>query len=462
MLLCIDFISDKVNIVCLKAKKVKVTSLMVKESFFYDVSESLQLNVSELGEYLKERSKGIKEIRVSGTPESTFHKIFVLPDLKKKLLNSAVEAEVIKTFGNEYQFKQASLGQVPGQGNKVNRKVITAGMKRQDLEEFCERFSDSRVKPSLYTTYPTAVKGLLDKLGVPFDKPLAFIQIEEPACRIVVFKDEEIRLTRELTMNAMPGRAESSALAKDIYRTLLFYNDSYPEERAQRLMFVGDSATREIEEILKQKTGAGIIPFDPKINFELGSEATNIHPACLGLALLNVARVTFGFVPFSVQEKKKIKRVMVTCSTVMASVLLVFLLIISRLSFDLKDLDAFHGGIKGEIKMKQDRLKEMSLEFVSQSIESSQPPWSEILLELAAVVPPGVALKTLTLKNAKMVWRGEVSGLADGSDEINSLLKVEETEDNFKKSPLFDGVKLLERELRGEQVEFRIIYQLNI
>jgi Tfp pilus assembly protein PilN len=147
---------------------------------------------------------------------------------------------------------------------------------------------------------------------------------------------------------------------------------------------------------------------------------------------------------------------------VAAGVLLVFILIMSRLSFDLKDLDAFHGGIKGEIRMKEDRLKEMPLEFISQSIETSQPPWSEILMELAAVVPPGVALSTFTLKDVKRVWRGEVTGVANGSDEINSLLKVEETEDNFSRSPMFDGVKLTERELQGERVEFKIIYQLNI
>jgi hypothetical protein len=52
--------------------------------------------------------------------------------------------------------------------------------------------------------------------------------------------------------------------------------------------------------------------------------------------------------------------------------------------------------------------------------------------------------------------------LADGTDEINSLLKVEETQNNFFKSPLFDGVKLTERELQGEQVGFKIIYQLNM
>ncbi|MGB2769931.1 MAG: PilN domain-containing protein, partial [Candidatus Zixiibacteriota bacterium] len=96
------------------------------------------------------------------------------------------------------------------------------------------------------------------------------------------------------------------------------------------------------------------------------------------------------------------------------------------------------------------------------SIETTQPPWSDILLELAAVVPPGVALKTLTLKNVKKMWRGEVTGIADGSDEINSLLQVEELQNSFAKSPLFTGVKLIERKLQGNQVVFKIIYQLDV
>ena len=153
---------------------------------------------------------------------------------------------------------------------------------------------------------------------------------------------------------------------------------------------------------------------------------------------------------------------LVLCSSASIGVILIFVLVMSRFSLDLSNLDAFHGGIKGEIRMREDRLREMPLEFVSQFIEASQPPWSEILLELAAVVPPGVALKTFSLKNAKRVWRGEVSGMAYGSDEINSLIKVEETQNNFVKSPLFDGVRLTGRELQGQQVEFKIIYQLNI
>jgi hypothetical protein len=385
-----------------------------------------------------------------------------VPDLKKKMLHSAVEAEVIKAQGNEHQFKEKDLGEVPGPGNKVNRKMMTAGLKRDALEQLSQSFAFSRVKPQSYTTYPVALQALLEKLGLLSEKPLAFVEVSRPASRIVVFKEQEIRLTRELPIAGEAKDLDKSALAKDIYRTLLFYNDAYPEERVERLLFAGSFTTPEIEHSLKEKTGAELVRFDPESVFQMEQEVANVHPGCLGLALLDVDRLNFGFVPFSVQEKRKIKKMLVLCSSASIGVILIFILVMSRFSLDLSNLNAFHGGVKGEIKMKEDRLKEMPLEFVSQSIETSQPPWSEILLELAAVVPPGVALKTFSLKNAKRVWRGEVSGMAHGSDEINSLLKVEETQNNFVKSPLFDGVRLTERELQGQQVEFKIIYQLNI
>lgn len=455
MMLCMDFAGEQV-----------LMAAVAKEKKKFIISASLEIPASELPQFFGEQFKNmpgrVDEIRVSGPLEDTFHKIFVVPDLKKKMLFSALEAEVIKAMGSDYQFKEKDLGQVPGPGNKVNRKMMTGGIKRSALEELYGMFAGSRMKPGLYTTYPAAVHSMLKKLEVLSDEPLAFIQADQTVCRIVVFKGDEIRLTRELHTTAVPEDKENSALAKDIYRTLLFYNDSYPEERAERLMFTGSSASPQLEQSLRQRTGAEVVPFDPANVFQLAQDVTRIHPGCLGLALLDPDRLDYGFLPFSLQEKKKIKRTLVLCSSATAGVVLVFLLAMSRFSFDLGDLKAFHGGIKGEIKMKEDRLKEMPLEFVSQSIESSQPPWSEILLELAAVVPPGVALETLTLKDAKKVWRGEVSGVADGTDEINSLLKVEETQNNFVKSPIFDGIKLTERELRGEQVEFKISYQLSI
>jgi hypothetical protein len=373
-----------------------------------------------------------------------------------------VETEVIKAFGNDYQFKELDLGEVRGPGNKVNRKMMTVGLKRNALEELSRIFINSKKEPSIYTTYPVALKALLERMGALGEDPLAFMELIHPVSRVVIFYGKEIRLTRDLPTAEKGKDPESSALAKDIYRTLLFYNDTYPDERVKRLMFSGSLTRPEIEKNSRQKTAAEIVPFTPENFFQTDERKSGLYPGCLGLALLNPERCDFGFVPFSVQENKKVKKTLALSISASLGILLLFALIISRFSWDLRNLEMFHRGIQGEITMKEDQLKEMSLEFISQSIETSQPPWSEILWELAAVVPQGVALKTFTLKKVKRNWLGEVTGMAEGEDEINSLLQVEEMQTSFVQSPLFKSVKLIERELQGRQVKFKIIYQLDI
>ena len=54
MLLCMDFVGEKVNILCAENKKEKIRAV-----------ESLELNVSDLGEYLRSKSGKIEETRVS-------------------------------------------------------------------------------------------------------------------------------------------------------------------------------------------------------------------------------------------------------------------------------------------------------------------------------------------------------------------------------------------------------------
>jgi hypothetical protein len=455
MILCVDFADKKTKITGVERERKRVRVVTSHELADPDPDRSLR-------DYLKSISASVDEIRVSAALEDTFHKVFLMPDLKKKMLRSALETEVVKAFGGDYQFKDRDIGEAPGPGGKANRKIMTAGLKRDALEKLSLRFADSRIKPSVYTTYPAAVQCLLEETGILSEEPLAFVEIDRPSSRIIVFKGAEIRLTREVNVAEEGKDPDHSMLAKDIYRTLLFYNEAYPEDRVSRLVFAGNSAVSDVAPSLRQKAAAEIVAFDPKSTFSGLDKTTYVHAGCLGLALLDPVRCGFGFVPFSVQEKKKVKRTLAVSSSVSLGVLLVFVLLISRFSLELINLNAFHRGIKGEIKMKEDRLREMSLEFVSQSIESSQPPWSDILMELAAVVPPGVALNTLTLRQVKRVWRGEVTGVAEGADEIASLLKVEETQSSFERSPLFSGVRLTERELRGSDVEFKITYQLEI
>jgi len=455
MLLCVDFASKKVKLTGVEREK---ESLRVAESLEFDVSDLAH----SLGEYLQAASRNIDEIRVSGALENTFHRIFVIPDLKGKMFQQALETEVTKAFSREYQFKCQDLGEVPGPGNKVNKKMMTTGMKINTLEELSQMFAKSRVKPRILTTYPAALQALARELNLLSEESLGFLDLDYPTSRIVIFKGDEIRLTREVNVLEEEKDPDRSALATDIYRTLLFYTENYPNQMVTKLVFSGNSATTKCVNILTQKTGAQVVPFLPETIFHGITEIPPIHPGCLGLALLDPGSFDFGFVPFSVQGKKKVKKILTLSSSFALGIILILGLAISRLSLNLENLAVYDGGIKGKIRMKEDRLKELDLEFVSHSIETSQPPWSEILLEMAAAVPTGVILESFSLKNAKKIWRGEITGLAEGSDEISSLLLVERVQSNFNKSPLFKGVKLTDKELQGKKVEFKISYQLNM
>ena len=455
MLLCVDFASKKVRITGVKREK---QSLEVVEALEFDTGELAK----SFGEYFKRASRDIDEIRVSGALENTFHRMFIMPDLKARVLNAALETEVIKAFEKGYQFKYQDLGEVSGPGNKVSRKIMTAGMKRDTLEELSRMFSNSRVRPNIFTTYPVALQTFLGELGLLSEESLGFLDLDHPTTRMVIFKGDEIRLTREVNVLEEEKDPDRSALATDIYRTLLFYTETFPNEMVTKLVFAGNSSTTKCIAILTQKTGAEIVPFLPETIFPKIKEAPYIHPGCLGLALLNSHHLDFRFMPLSVQKKRKIRRTVTMSSSVILGIVLILALAISRLSLNLKSLNVYHGGINGEIRMKEDRMKELGLEFISHSIETSQPPWSEILLEMAAVVPAGVVFKSFALKKVKRLWRAEITGLAEGSDEISSLLLVEKMQNNFIQSPLFKGVKLTEKELLGTRVEFKISYQLNM
>jgi len=455
MILCIDLTSKKIKIAGVK-----------KERESLEIVESLELNSSEfskrLAELFERSSCRIDEVRISASAENTFHKIFTLPNLKKKMLDQALEVEVTKAFGKDYQFRCRDLGEVPGPGNKVNRKLMTVGIKADTLERLSKLFESLPAKPSLFTTYPVALQALLRRARLSSEEATAFVELDHPTSRIVIFKGNEIRLAREVNVLEEEKDPDRSALAKDIYRTLLFYTETYPNEVVDRLVFSGNSSISRAIETLRQKTKAKILPLSLETVSRGLKDESHVHPGCLGLALLRPDHFSLGFIPVSVQKRMKIRKTLALSSTITLGILLIILLAVSRLSLNLKNLNAYHGGIKGEIKMKEDRLRELGLEFVSHSVETSQPPWSEILLEMAAVVPPGVVFKSFTLKKVKRVWRGEVTGLAEGSDEISSLLLVERLQNNFNQSPLFNGVGLLERELQGKKVEFKIGYQLDM
>jgi hypothetical protein len=457
MMLCLDFTSKKIKIVGVEIEKGKSFTVKVSQEFslFTDLATFFE-------EYLKSASADIEEIRVSASLENTFHKIFIIPELKKKMMAEALQAEVAKTFGVEYLYEKQNLGEVLGPGPKVNRKIMTAGIKRNTLEDLSNMFVNSKVKPNIFTTYPAAILALLDRLGLLIEDPMGFLELDYPTSRIIIFKGKEIRLTRELGMVEEEKDPDRSALNLDIFRTLLFYNENYPEERISKLIFAGSSANQQTMDTLTRKTEAEIVPFLPETIFQGIKEMPYIHPGCLGLALLDPFKFSFGFIPSTVKEKRKLKKTIALSSVGLFVVFLICALMVTRYTLDLKNISTYQGGIKGQIKMKEDRLKDMALEFVTHSIQSTEPTWPDFLLEQASVVPNGVALTSMSLKKVNNKWQGEINGTADGGDELRSLILLDEILKNLSQSPFFTGVKMQKKELSGTQADFKITYQLKV
>ncbi len=449
MLLCIDWAGEKVKIARVEDGHGEI-----------QVDEAREIDTSDLGRYLRNIAGKIKEIRVAVPIEKSFHKTFMVPNISGNLLNQAIAHEVKKSFGRNYQFKYTDLGEVVVPNTRVNKRIMTVGVERETLEELSLVFAHLSVRPKIYTTYPVALLALLDKVGMLSAESMGFVEMSYPKSRIVIFKGREIRLTRELPLSEGDKDQENIFLAKDIQRTLLFYTESFPGESVANLLVLGKFITPDILESLKQKTGANIIPFSSQPFFQDIEDGSEIYPGCLGLAITSPPDTHFQFTPFSIKEKKKIKRTVSLFSSVFLGLVLIFGLIIFRFSLDLRQLNIYRQGIKGEIKMKEDRMKELSSELVSHSLEISQPHWSETLLELAAVIPAGVSINSMTIKKDKHEWVGEVGGSVEGTDQFASLYLVEQFQYNLLQSPLFSKARIVDKKMEEENIIFKIEYQL--
>ncbi len=449
MLLCIDLAGEKAKIAMVEDGRGEI-----------QVNEALEINISDLGKFLRSKSESINEIRVSVPVDRTFHKTFIVPNITGNILDKSIKNEVIKAFGRDFQFEHKDLGEIVAPHTRVNKKIMTAGVERGALEELALVFAHFSIRPKIYTTYPIAIQMLLEKVGLLPEESLAFVEISHPKSRMVIFKGKEIRMTRELSLSEGDKDQVDSFFAKDLQRTLRFYTESFPGERVTKLVVLDHFITTDTLENLKQKTGADIIPFSSQPFFREIEDGSRIYPGCLGLALLNPTDCHFKFMPCSVQEKKKMKKTVSLFSSIFLGLVIILGLVIFRYSLDLRQLSIYRGGIKGEIRLKEDRLRELSSELVSHSLEISQPHWSETLLELGAIMPAGVSLKSMTIKKAKNGWTGEVDGWVEGVDQFTSLFLVEQLQINFLKSPLFSGAKIVDKQLEGENVAFKITYQL--
>lgn len=418
------------------------------------VIKLLKLSREELAKYLSEEKRKL-DIRVCGSIEGSVHKTVFIPPLKGNLLKSSIQQETKKIFEEESEYLYEELGQVEEGDAGTQAKVMVVALGRKHLEELVSLFSNYKTKPSIFTTYPLAVRTLLEKIGeLKGDENVAFVDVSGDRSRILIFKGKEIRITRGLPLKMEEGVGETDRLIKDIHQTVLFYTENFPQDKIEKIVVGGSFKPSDFLEALKKKVELKVVPVWAEEIFQGSNEELLTYPGCLGLTLLTPKKFQFSLVPTSIKEKRKNKKMATLLVAVFIGAVLFILSANLKYSLDWLRLLDDEKAVQGEIKKRENELKELSAELIYNSVEA-QPAWTDFLLELASLVPDDITLNSLTVKRAGKKWQAEINGIIQGEDKVESFYRAEELRILFNQSTIWASPNL-ERKLEGDNLKFKV------
>ncbi|MCJ7498590.1 MAG: hypothetical protein MUO78_10745 [candidate division Zixibacteria bacterium] len=418
------------------------------------VIKLLKLSREELAKYLSEEKRKL-DIRVCGSIEGSVHKTVFIPPLKGNLLKSSIQQETKKIFEEESEYLYEELGQVEEGDAGTQAKVMVVALGRKHLEELVSLFSNYKTKPSIFTTYPLAVRTLLEKIGeLKGDENVAFVDVSGDRSRILIFKGKEIRITRGLPLKMEEGVGETDRLIKDIHQTVLFYTENFPQDKIEKIVVGGSFKPSDFLEALKKKVELKVVPVWAEEIFQGSNEELLTYPGCLGLTLLTPKKFQFSLVPASIKEKRKNKKMATLLVAVFIGAVLFILSANLKYSLDWLRLLDDEKAVQGEIKKRESELKELSAELIYNSVEA-QPAWTDFLLELARLVPDDITLNSLTVKRAGKKWKAEINGIIQGEDKVESFYRAEELRILFNQSTIWASPNL-ERKLEGDNLKFKV------
>jgi len=418
------------------------------------VSKLLKLNRKELTDYLSKETRKL-DVRICGGIEGSVHKTILLPPLKKKLFYEAVEKETKKFLEEASEYTYEELGQAEDTTAGIQTKMMVACLGRKHLEELASIFSNYKARSIFFTTYPIAVRVLLEQTEeLKENETVAFVDVSGERSRILIFKGKEIRITRGLPLGSEEGKGVTERLIKDIHQTILFYTENYPRDKITKVVLGGSFKPSDFIEALKKQVDLDIIPLWTEEVFQGSNEELLTYPGCLGLALLNPKKFHFSLVPLSIKEREKNKKMVTWLASVFILVVLFILGANLKYSLDWLSLLDKERAVQGEIKKRETELKGLAKELISDSVEK-QPAWTEFLLELASVIPEDITLNSLTVKRAGKKWKGELTGIIQGYDNVERFYRAEELRILLNQCSTWTN-PILERKLEGDNLKFKI------
>ncbi len=407
----------------------------------------VQLN--ELPFLLKE-FKGIKEVKVAIITERMAHKRLLLPPAKDKIIKELVRRELHKHLKGVALFKYQEIGETRVEG--VRKKIYQAvGADSAFIQEIYLFLEKNGAKPTVLTTYPVAVRELLHrKYGR--EKCIAFVEINESRY-ITVIKGDEIRIVRVLTRKpADVLEEETDAIKKALLQTVFYHKQEFQGENIEKIVLAG----RDVEKMKEA------IETELHIDVEVFKEDPNLRlQSLIGLFYLHRKSCPFNLFPPQAIEKEKVKKTVAAGSVIIFILVACFAFRHAQLNAHLRHLNYFKKELENSVTKKEMSLKKLSKEFIAFQIEKGQPPWSEVLFELAALIPRRVVLTSFQVERNGEIFEGKAEGKVLCQSEIDGLELLGELKRRFALSPYFEDVQCQET-LDEEGMHFELQFKVPV
>ncbi len=382
------------------------------------------LKWDQLHEFFTMNKKDIKEVRLIGAFDEITHKILELPPVKGKLLNNLIKKELRRAFQGAFLFGYEVTGHLKID-NKLKKRVLAVGLDAGTVEEILKTLKTWRLSPTLFTTYPLALREIYKDMGK--SGPTAFLHLTEREVRVTFINDSEIQIYRAIQKKDSQNGVES--IKRGFLQTLNFYTQEYPAQRPQEIVVLGKNIPDNLVDLIEKESGIKAGYIQEKILRE--------YPQFLGATYISPRSTPFNFLPQEVKERRA------ALKTTFAVIFLAFalssyhLVQYFRMTNELRAIKSYQKGLVKMINLKENELAAYTEDIVEFFVKEEQPPWYSVLMEIAAVIPPSLNVVGLRIVREGHNWRAEAVGNAENLGRIESLRDLELLRKRAKRSPLF-------------------------
>lgn len=420
------------------------------------ILEQATLPLPQLQGWLARRRR--QEVRVAAAFDKWVHKPLTLPAVRA-VLPELVARETRHLVGDEVEASFEELGVVE-EGGESRLRVLATAVGREELDALARIFHGVRVEPALLTTTPLAHREFLRARGLLDAGAVACLDLEVERSSLMVYKDNEIRVIRNLPYGSAVGGEDLGLLLTDIKQTFFFHGAKFRGEPVTRLVVAGAPAGWDRLAALASGLDLEVVPLptDGLVAAGAGNDLAG-YETCLGLALLEPERFPHALVPGFLRVARR-DRALVRWFAAAAAVLAVgFALPAALMSREAKLASVREVAARRDLRRMEAWLSAKKQAMIARSIMAEQPAWEHLARELVAIVPAQVLLASLTVQQQGDAWEGSATGQVLDPGQVHGLRLTRVLQERLGRSPFFID-PIVEPQLEGDVVAFTIRFRV--